>query len=72
MKNMMWFKLDYPNGTHCWVYSNRGWAGLIDYVAKMPSNTVLYNGTTVSTATRFESFLCFIHWLFGSEIHKGV
>ena len=72
MLKVMWFKIENPDGTYEWVRSTSGWSGLVDYAVKMQNNGMFINGTTIRTATHWESLKCFINWLFGNELYMEV
>lgn len=61
-----WFRIEFQDGTNMWVYSKRGWAGLIPYVAKLSSEP-RSNNATVCNATAFESIVCYIANFFGAS-----
>ncbi len=58
-----WFKFTFPNGCTCWVYSRKGWGGLIPYSKMIPEQ--FRNDTTMRQATRWESFMCWLKNFFG-------
>lgn len=64
MKN--WFRVTFTDGTCQWLHSNRGWSGLIPYIAKLP-NEPKYNGATVCTIPRWEGLVCYIRMILGDE-----
>jgi hypothetical protein len=61
----VWFKVTFPSGRVRWVHSNKGWAGLIPYVQTIPQR--LWDGTTIRTATKFESLICRVKNYFYDE-----